>query len=204
MHRPRILTLAGVLLAAATVGFLSIGLWNPHGGSDANASVASAANLPTADSIDEVQNATSRAAAFQRILTDPAKVAGDLTANAPITKLFDIPAGSVFAGHGVWVAGSPGGWQCVKALDGTGCALLSKSNPVAAFSVSHPVAAGMPSIMIGWTIPEVVSFSVECASGTVTPTMIPGKGFVATAPYPAFEHCGLTTTTLTDGTVIKQ
>jgi hypothetical protein len=166
--------------------------------------------LQTADSIDQMQNAGARVRFLRGLVTDPAAythsgfpIASPLRADTPVRKLFQIPHGSVYAGHAAWVAGPPGGYQCWAAFDGGSCGTLSKANPVVAFSLSHP-ASDLPDVIIGLTSAEVVSMAINCPWGTSHPKIVARKGFAAVGPAGSFNSCSTFQATLADGTIVTE
>lgn len=195
-HKTIVLSFLAALVAAAAVAGLSLG--GKFGSSEAHAAKAQPVVIPTINSIDEVANAASPAAAFRSILGDSG-IAQGLSPDTPVTKLFDIPLGSAYGGHSVWIAGSAGGRQCVKAFDGATCGTLSTNMPIAAFTLSHPTSA-LPGLIVGWNIPQVVAVSIDCPSGPVAATLVDGKGFFAIVPDAEVMQCNGTTATLADGT----
>jgi hypothetical protein len=166
--------------------------------------------VQTADSVDQMANDAARKRFLGGLATDPASytpsgfpIASPLRADTPVRKLFQIPEGSVYAGHRAWVAGPAGGYQCWAALDGGSCGTLSRANPVVAFSLSHP-ASDLPDVMVGITSPQVVSIAITCPWGTSHPKIVGRKGFAAVGPHGSFESCSTFEATFADGTVMVE
>jgi hypothetical protein len=189
--------LVGTVLGAAAFAFTQAGSsGSARAASDAPAAVA------TPTSIDEVANAPSPHAAFASLLGDAAVTDGTTLSSATaIARAFDIPGGSVYAGHGVYAATAADGWTCVKVFDGSSCGQLTGDTPAVGFVLEHP-SSGLPALAVGVTTDAVSAVRFVCPSQTYEAPLVPG-GYVLALPDGAtVAGCPLVLT-LRDGRTLQ-